>query len=154
MQVTPQKNGWVFRKTVGKGVMTQIACNQLIDCTGNAYVTSMAGYDVLREATTQHGSLMFQLRGYDFNSLDLKLIKARYQETIQKGEMEKPDFRNNIVGLLRSKGDNISHVLGADSITSETHIVANIQARINSLRNKRLPSWKSSPYLIPTLREK
>ena len=135
-QVTLQKNGWLV-ETVGKGIMTQITCNQLIDCTGNAFVTSMAGYDVLREATTQPGSLMFEIGGYDFQSLDLKLIQARYQEAIKKGELEKPDFRNNIVGLLRSKGDNISHVLGADSTTSETHTVANIKGRMALLKTLR-----------------
>lgn len=135
-QVTPQKNGWLV-ETVGKGVMTQITCNQLIDCTGNAFVTSMAGYDVLREATTQPGSLMFEIGGYDFQSLDLKMIQARYQEAIKKGELEKHDFRNNIAGLLRSKGDNISHVLGADSTTSETHTVANIKGRMALLKTLR-----------------
>ncbi|GAB3715111.1 FAD-dependent oxidoreductase [Spirosoma flavus] len=136
MQVKPQANGWLV-ETVGKGVMTEISCNQLIDCTGNAFVTSMAGFDVLRESTTQPGSLMFQIGGYDFNSLDLKGIQARYQEAIQKGELEKPDFRNNIVGLLRSKGDNISHVLGADSTTSETHTAANIKGRAALLKTLR-----------------
>ncbi|MBD2702820.1 FAD-dependent oxidoreductase [Spirosoma sp. BT702] len=136
MQVKPQNNGWLV-ETVGKGVMTEITCNQLIDCTGNAFVTSMAGFDVLRESTTQPGSLMFEIGGYDFNSLDLKGIQARYQEAIQKGELEKPDFRNNIVGLLRSKGDNISHVLGADSTTSETHTAANIKGRSALLKTLR-----------------
>ena len=127
-KVTPQKNGWLVQ-TMGKGVIAEISCNQLIDCTGNAFVTSMAGFPVLREAETQPGSLMFQIGGYDFKSLDLKLIQARYQEAIQKGELVKTDFRNNIAGVLRSAGDNISHVMGADSTTSETHTVANLKGR-------------------------
>ena len=135
-QITFQKNNWVV-ETVGKGTMTQITCNQLIDCTGNAYAASMAGFDVLREAVTQPGSLMFKLGGYDFNALDLKLIQARYQEAIQKGELVKADFRNNIVGVLRSQGDNISHVLGADSTTSESHTVANIKGRASLLKTLR-----------------
>lgn len=127
-KATPQKNGWLVQ-TMGKGIITEISCNQLIDCTGNAFVTSLAGFPVLREAETQPGSLMFQIGGYDFGSLDLKLIQARYQEALQKGDLTKTDFRNNIVGLLRTKGDNISHVMGADSTTSETHTVANLKGR-------------------------
>jgi hypothetical protein len=135
-QITFQKNNWVV-ETVGKGTMTQITCNQLIDCTGNAYATSIAGFDVLRESVTQPGTLMFKLGGYDFNSLDIKLIQARYQEAIQKGELAKTDFRNNIIGLLRSAGDNIQHVLGADSTTSETHTIANIKGRASLLQTLR-----------------
>ncbi len=135
-QITFQKNNWVVQ-TMGKGMMTEIICNQLIDCTGNAYATSIAGFTVLREAETQPGSLMFEIGGYDFNSLDLKMIQARYQEAIQKGELVKTDFRNNIVGVLKSKGDNISHVMGADSTTSESHTIANIKGRTSLLQTLR-----------------
>ncbi|WP_298360248.1 FAD-dependent oxidoreductase [Runella sp.] len=135
-QIMFKKNNWIVQ-TMGKGMITEIICNQLIDCTGNAYATSIAGFTVLREAETQPGSLMFEIGGYDFNSLDLKMIQARYQETIQKGELVKTDFRNNIVGVLKSKGDNISHVMGADSTTSESHTLANIKGRTSLLQTLR-----------------
>jgi len=135
-QITFQKNNWVVQ-TMGKGTITEIICNQLIDCTGNAYAASIAGFTLLREAVTQPGTLTFELGGYDFNSLDLKMIQARYQEALSKGELVKADFRNNIVGLLRSKGDNISHVMGADSTTSESHTVANIKGRKSLLDTLR-----------------
>lgn len=131
-----QKGNWVVQ-TVGKGTSTQIIANQLIDCTGNAYAASLAGYTLLRESVTQPGTLMFQIGGYDFKSLDLKLIRDRYQEEIRKGNLVKTDFRNNIVGLLKSAGDNIQHVLGADSTTSETHTLANIQGRSSLLKTLR-----------------
>jgi glycine/D-amino acid oxidase-like deaminating enzyme len=129
-------NSWTV-ETVGKGTNTEIICKQLIDCTGNAYAAHLAGYKLLREAETQPGTLMFQLGGYDFKSLDLTMIKAKYQEAIQAGKLVKSDFRNNIVGLLKSEGDNIQHILGADSTTSETHSLANIKGRtalLNTLR--------------------
>ncbi|RCR66492.1 FAD-dependent oxidoreductase [Larkinella punicea] len=133
---TFQKGNWTVQ-TVGKGTSTQIICNQLIDCTGNAYAASLAGFPLLRESVTQPGTLMFRLEGYDFKSLDLKLIKGRYEEAIQKGELVKTDFRNNIVGLLKSAGDNIQHVMGADSTTSETHTVANLKGRSSLLTTLR-----------------
>lgn len=123
-----KNNTWIV-ETVGKGVQATITCNQLIDCTGNAFAASLAGFNVLRESVIQPGTLMFEIGGYDFNSLDAKLIQARYQEALKNGDLTKTDFRNNIIGLLRSKGDNISHVLNADSTTSETHTVANINGR-------------------------
>ncbi|RAK01995.1 FAD dependent oxidoreductase [Larkinella arboricola] len=131
-----QKGNWVVQ-TVGKGTSTEIVANQVIDCTGNAYTASLAGFTLLRESVTQPGTLMFQIGGYDFKSLDLKMIQARYQEEIKKGNLVKADFRNNIVGLLRSAGDNIQHVLGADSTTSETHTKANIDGRMSLLKTLR-----------------
>ncbi len=135
-QIKFQNNNWVVQ-TMGKGTITEIICNQLIDCTGNAYAASIAGFTLLREATIQPGTLTFELGGYDFNSLDLKLIQERYQEALQKGELVKADFRNNIVGLLRSRGDNISHVMNADSTTSESHTAANIKGRTSLLQTLR-----------------
>ncbi|KAA0992793.1 FAD-dependent oxidoreductase [Dyadobacter aurulentus] len=135
-RVAFQNNSWTI-ETVGKGTNTEITCKQLIDCTGNGYAAHLAGYKLLREAETQPGTLMFQIGGYDFKSLDLKMIQSKYQEAIQKGQLVKTDFRNNIVGLLKSQGDNIQHILKADSTTSETHSVANIQGRtalLNTLR--------------------
>jgi glycine/D-amino acid oxidase-like deaminating enzyme len=131
-----QNNNWTV-ETIGKGTNTEITCQQLIDCTGNGYAAHLAGYKLLREAEIQPGTLMFQIGGYDFKSLDLKMIQTRYQEAISKGLLVKTDFRNNIVGLLKSEGDNIQHILNADSTTSETHSLANIQGRtalLNTLR--------------------
>ncbi|SDL14825.1 FAD-dependent oxidoreductase [Siphonobacter aquaeclarae] len=131
-----RNNTWTV-ETMGKGTQTEIVCQQLIDCTGNAFVTALAGFDVLRETVTQPGTLMFRIGGYDLSSLDLPLIQSRYQDAIRRGELVKSDFRNNIAGLLRSEGDNIQHVLGADSTTSETHTLANIAGRASLLKTLR-----------------
>src|SRR5690606_8890217 len=119
-----RKNNWEVT-TIGKGTETKIIANQVIDCTGNAFTTSIAGFNVLRESETQPGTLMFRLEGYDFDKLDLKMIEARYAEEVKKGTLNKKEFLS-ISGLLRNKGDNVQHIAGADSTTSETHTVANI----------------------------
>jgi hypothetical protein len=136
VQADFKNNNWIV-KTMGKGTSTEIICNQLIDCTGNAYVASIAGFDLLREAEVQPGTLMFELGGYDFETLDLKMIQNRYQQALENGELDKAEFRGDIVGLLRSKGDNIQHIAGADSTTSETHTVANIKGRTSLLNYLR-----------------
>lgn len=129
------KNKWEVT-TVGKGTETTIIANQLIDCTGNAFVTSVAGFNVLRESEIQPGTLMFRLEGYDFNKLDLKMIEARYAEEVQKGNLVKKEFLS-ITGLLRQRGDNVQHIAGADSTTSETHTIANINGRKSLLKMLR-----------------
>jgi glycine/D-amino acid oxidase-like deaminating enzyme len=123
-----RKDKWVV-ETVGKGTHTQITCDQVIDCTGNALATSMAGFKVLREAVTQPGTLLFKLEGYDLAKLDMNLLEQIYTEELKKGEMAREEFRN-IRTVLNSTGYTFSgHVAAADSTTSETHTMTNIKGR-------------------------
>jgi hypothetical protein len=131
-----KNNRWEL-ETVGKGTRTFITCNQLIDCTGNAFVTSLAGFNVLREEEIQPGSLMFKIGGYDLKSLDKKMIRKEYDKAIKEGRLVKEDFRNNIEGLLKSAGDNIHHIAGGDSTTSETHTLTNVKSRTTLLNTLR-----------------
>lgn len=131
-----KENTWEVL-TTGKGTQTKIICNQLIDCTGNAFVTSLGGFEVLREAETQPGSLMFRIGGYDYGKLDLETIRKKYDEEVNNGRLVREEFRNNIEGLLRSAGDNIQHIAGADSTSSESNTITNINGRkslLNTLR--------------------
>lgn len=125
-------NNWQV-ETIGKGANTLIKCNQLIDCTGNAYVAALAGFNVLREKETQPGTLMFKISGYDLEKLDFVMIEAKYDEAVRRKELVRAEFRD-IQSLLRSQGNNYQHILGADSTTSETHTVANIAGRSSLLK--------------------
>ncbi len=129
-------NNWEV-ETIGKGTHIKISCKQLIDCTGNAFVSSLAGYKVLRGDESQPGSLMFRIGGYDYQSLDKKLIREKYNKAVKEGRLVKEEFRNRIEGLLGSGGDNIHHIAGADSTTSETHSFTNIKSRTTLLETLR-----------------
>lgn len=131
------KDNYWHVETVGKGVRAVIKCRQLIDCSGNALAASMAGYDVFKEKVTQPGTLMFEIGGYDFESLDLERLKVAYEMAIDRGELIRGEFRGDIVALLKEKGDNVQHIEGADSTTSETHTVANIKGRESLLKHLR-----------------
>jgi hypothetical protein len=135
VSIQDKENNWEV-KTIGKGTHTRIICNQLIDCTGNAYVTSLAGFNVLREEETQPGTLMFHIGGYDIESLDMKMLEEFYKEELKKGVLIKEEFLS-LEGLLRSGGDNIQHIANADSTTSESHTVANIRGRSSLLNMLR-----------------
>jgi hypothetical protein len=142
-----KKDKWVV-VTVGKGTSTQITCSQIIDCTGNALATSMAGFKVLREAETQPGTLMFRLEGYDLAHLDMDLLEQLYTEELTKGNMAREEFRS-IGSVLNSTGYTFSgHVSGADSTTSETHTITNIKGRKALLRMlrflRRLPGCENT----------
>lgn len=122
---------------VGKGTRITIQCKQLIDCTGNAFVTALAGYPVLREDETQPGSLMFKIGEYDYRSVDKDLLREKYEAAIKDGRLVRKEFRNRIEGLLRSAGNNIHHISNADSTTSETHSATNIESRATLLETLR-----------------
>ena len=147
MQVKQLNDGWEV-ETVGKGTHCRIRCKQLIDCTGNAFVTSLAGYSLLREEETQPGTIMFRLEGYDLESLDTKLIEEQYRKALEKGELEQGDASIGILHMLGQKGDNAQHVFGADSTTSETHTASNIAGRESLLRMlrflRRLPGCENT----------
>jgi glycine/D-amino acid oxidase-like deaminating enzyme len=124
------KNGKWEVETVGKGTKTQITCNQVIDCTGNALIASMAGFDVLREADTQPGSLVFRIGGYDYGSLDLTKIPKQYHRSLRQNMLENKT-RTSREHTFVPYG--YVYVPGADSTTSELHTVANHQGRATLL---------------------
>ena len=125
---------WIV-DVVGKGTSCQIVCQQIIDCTGNALVTSMAGYKLLREKEVQPGSLIFELGGYDLDSLDKKTLEERFRKAISEGSLLKKDAYGGVWGLLTVKnGLATQHVLNADSTTSELHTQTNLEGRASMLR--------------------
>ncbi len=126
-----------YVETVGKGVRAEIKCKQIIDCSGNAIGASIAGYKLFKEKVTQPGTLMFTIGGYDFESLDLERLKVAYEMAIDRGELIRGEFRGDIIALLKEKGDNVQHIIGADSTTSETHTSANIKGRESLLKHLR-----------------
>lgn len=125
------KNGKWEVETVGKGTKTQITCNQVIDCTGNALIASMAGFDVLREADTQPGSLVYRIGGYDYESLDLTKIPKQYHRYLRQNMLENKT-RTSREHTFVPYG--YVYVQGADSTTSELHTVANHQGRATLLK--------------------
>ena len=124
-----KKDKWKV-EIIGKGTKTQITCNQIVDCTGNALIASMAGFDVLREADTQPGSLVFRIGGYDYNSLDLTKIPKQYHHFLRQNMLESQK-RTSREHTFVPYG--YVYVPGADSTTSETHTIANQQGRSSLL---------------------
>ncbi len=137
------RNGkWVVR-TAGKGIEAEISCKQIIDCTGNAFATALAGFDVLRESDTQPGSLVFRIGGYDLDALDFSQIPGRYHGILRQNGLnsQKVLFPDN--DFPPSVPYGYVYVPGADSTTAEVHTEANIRGRSNLL--KLLRTLKSYP---------
>ena len=129
--------GWWNIEVVGKGTRLTIRCRQLIDCTGNGYMTALAGYPVSREDVTQPGTLMFKIGEYDSRSVDRKQLREKYEEAVKDGWLVRKEFRNRIERLLQSAGNNIHHISNADSTTSAAHTATNIESRTTLLETLR-----------------
>src|SRR5690606_22847761 len=91
VEVVQHKEGWKVT-TIGKGTKTEIVCNQLIDCTGNAFAVSLAGFNLLREKETQPGTLMFRIGGYSMDQLDMNRIKDEFNAAVNRGDLIKGEF--------------------------------------------------------------
>jgi hypothetical protein len=129
-------DGWLL-EIAGKGLRHELACRQLIDCTGGADVVGMLGHPRLRDQTTQPGTLIFKLGGYDPAKLDAEEIQRRYVKALADGELEEGDYahaRGRFLSFLAGGGDNAQHVFGADSSTAATQTQANIAGRRSLLR--------------------
>lgn len=132
VEVVQHKEGWKVT-TIGKGTKTEIVCNQLIDCTGNAFAVSLAGFNLLREKETQPGTLMFCIGGYSMDQLDMNRIKDEFNAAVNRGDLIKGEFLH-VESLLRNAGDNVQHIAGADATTSVSHTIANINGRASLFR--------------------
>lgn len=130
-------NGRWTVDVVGKGTRITIHCKQIIDCTGNGYMTALAGYPVMREDIVQPGTLMFKIGGYDFRKVNKKVLNQKYDAAVKEGRLVGKDFRYRIDRLLSSAGSNIHHIMDADSTTSETHTKTNIDSRTTLLETIR-----------------
>ncbi|MCC5930224.1 MAG: FAD-dependent oxidoreductase [Cyclobacteriaceae bacterium] len=128
-----KRNNWLV-KTVGKGTSTEISCNQIIDCTGNACITAMAGFEVLREDETQPGSLIFSLDGYEYDDLDLIKIPFKYHNLLRQQMLTRSLSENTPNNFPSTVPYNYVYVPSADSTTSVTHTEANIYGRNELLK--------------------
>ena len=130
------ENGWEL-DIVGKGIRRKIICKQLIDCTGGADIVGMIGLPRMREDVIQPGTLIFEFSGYDVTKLNTELIEKLYKEALQNGILKEGDFSSksiNFMHFLKTGGRNSQHIFDADSSSSVTHTLANIEGRKSLLR--------------------
>lgn len=125
--------GWRVRLT-GKGTSVEVAAKQLVDCTGNASVVGLAGFERLREKSRQPGTLIYRVGGYDLPSIDMDAMQAKLVAARKSGALKPTDINGTMAGWLGKGGESGNHIPGADSSTSETHTATNILGREALLR--------------------
>lgn len=136
VQVAAADGGWLVSLS-GKGLQTEIRARQIVDCTGNAAVVTLAGLPSLREAVTQPGTLIYRLGGFDTSGIDEQALRSALQAAMDRGELLATDATDGMHGLLRKGCENAMHIPLADSSTSAAHTAANILGRQSFLRMLR-----------------
>lgn len=107
----------------------------MIDCTGDANVAGIAGFERRKNPGLQSGSIIAKLGGYDEDALDYEALQRAYDEAVEGGELQDKDVAgNSIAHFLRSHGDNCIQVVGIDGTSSEGKSRAEVLARRQLLR--------------------
>ncbi|MFH1377485.1 MAG: FAD-dependent oxidoreductase [Planctomycetota bacterium] len=111
----------------------------VIDATGDANATQIAGLPVDYPKETQPATLIFKFNGYDYNSLNLDAIQAAFDQAVESGELIRHDLHWNvqdkmIAPYLRSGGGNCNHVCGINAFDSEGRTRAEIAGRQTLLK--------------------
>ena len=119
--------------------LKKIVCKALIDCTGDANVASLAGYETERSENPQPSTYICRIDGYDLTSVDLQAVEKAYDEEVKKGNLFYTDLSWNVNAFdakwLRNHGDNANHVaILSNPESSEGRSKIAIEGRLALLR--------------------
>ena len=135
-KVTQAPDGWLV-DVRGQGVNYQLRCKQIIDCSGNATVVGMLGFERLRGDDRQPGTQVVVYKGLNRDVIDknAKLIQQMYNEAVKEGRLQKGDtWSGKAMQPIRSKRGNVNHIFGADSTDAGTQTQTNLAGRKSVLR--------------------
>ena len=135
-KVVQMPDGWLV-DVRGQGVSYQLRCKQIIDCSGNATVVGMLGFERMREDTRQPGTQVVVYKGFDMEVVNknAKQIQQMYNEAIKDGRLQKGDtWSGKVMQPIRSTRGNVNHIFGADSTNAATQTQTNLAGRKSVLR--------------------
>lgn len=120
--------------------LSEISSSAVVDCTGDANVAGLAGYELIRPDVIQPATLTFRCTGYNPNALDYDALRVAAAEAISAGELKTTDISWNDSGpegLLRKHGHNANHLRAPDCESSDGRSQAELEARRSMLRMYR-----------------
>lgn len=121
--------------------LKQVHGKVIVDCTGDANVVTLAGYQVFESGDCQPGTYSVRISGYDPKSLDYETIAANARQAVADGRLRFTDLSWNINDfspqLLFGFGNNGNHLWGDKAHTSEGRSVMEIEGRQAILRAYR-----------------
>ena len=149
-KVTQAPDGWLV-EVRGQGVNYQLRCKQIIDCSGNATVVGMLGFERLRGDDRQPGTQVVVYKGLDKEVVSKNAIKIQqmYDQAVKEGRLQKGDtWSGKAMQPIRSTKGNVNHIFGADSTDAGTQTQTNLAGRKSVLRMlkflKTIPGGKNA----------
>ena len=135
-KVTQTPEGWLV-EVRGQGVNYQLRCKQIIDCSGNATVVGMLGFERMRGDERQPGTQVVVYKGLDKEviSKNAKQIQQMYDQAVKEGRLQKGDtWSGKAMQPIRSTKGNVNHIFGADATDAGTQTQTNLAGRKSVLR--------------------
>ena len=132
-------DAWIVSLCTKQG-LSDVRCKVLIDCTGDADVVALAGYDLRVPEAAQPATLCCTASGYDTGELDLEALDRAFVEAIERGEVLASDGcwrtdKPSASSWLKRGGRNANHIPAkADAYTGEGRTELEIDARKSVLR--------------------
>lgn len=122
-----------------KSGLKTVSASVIVDCTGDADAVRMVGADVRVPDAPQPATLCCSASGYDFEELDLDEINQHFKEKVENGALSYADAgwnpkNPNVTGWLRKHGNNVNHLCGGNSHTSEGKTRLEMEGRRSFLR--------------------
>jgi len=78
---------------VGKNERILYKSKTIVDATGDANVTEMAGYATEQSENLQPGTLIQNISGFDLDNIDADLVDKMYKKAISDGRLKIGDFQ-------------------------------------------------------------
>ena len=134
-EVKPEDDTVELRLCTLEGLRA-VRARRVIDCTGDASVCALAGYEVIHPSECQPATMSCKLAGYDFNQLDQAGLCAAIDRAVAAGELRYTDLGWNKNGaslqFLSKYGDNANHIF----------------RRCRLILRKDGAGWKSKPGVL------
>jgi len=141
--VVRDDDGWHLTLCLKEGLCEKRA-RVLVDCTADANVVSLAGFEVVQSSVLQPGTLIVRLGGYDPGALSDHMLRAAYRRVIEAGEFRDGEFGwggkelgDRLMKFLHRRGGNAMHVPDIDAATSVDKTDAELKARALMLKMVR-----------------
>jgi hypothetical protein len=131
--------GWQL-DCLGFGTRRQVRCKQIIDCTGGAEVVGMMGFERMREAETQPGSLLFHIgKANHPGRVDLSRLYVHGADSTNSRTVTHANLtgRKSLLAKLREGGGQLMHLQPETGFRESYRIVGETVITVNDYRSGR-----------------
>ena len=138
-------------KICTKTGLVDIDSKVLIDCTGDANVTEIAGFDLIKPERCQPSTLSCHISGYNPNDIDYDALDKSFIEAVEKGLL-KAEYacwytdRPKVSGWLRNRGNNANHIF-TESVARNSENRTNLEVESRRAVRKLILWLKTQPGL-------